>query len=33
VGEDCVVLKLFGITSAGGVVSVDVRRRDIETLQ
>jgi hypothetical protein len=29
VGGDCVVLKLYGITDAGGVVVVDVRRRDI----
>ncbi|MFW6330360.1 MAG: hypothetical protein ACOC3J_01410 [Gemmatimonadota bacterium] len=27
---DCVVAKLYGITSAGGVVIVNVRRRDLE---
>ncbi|MFO7894068.1 MAG: hypothetical protein R6U63_10050 [Longimicrobiales bacterium] len=27
---DCVVVKLYGITSAGGVVIVNVRRRDLE---
>lgn len=27
---DCVVVKLYGITSAGGVVVVDVRRRDLD---
>jgi hypothetical protein len=32
-GSDCVVVKLYGITDAGGVVVVDVRRRDISTLQ
>ncbi|MGW8265713.1 MAG: YncE family protein [Longimicrobiales bacterium] len=32
-GENCVVVKLYGITDAGGVVVVDVRRRDIITLQ
>jgi hypothetical protein len=31
-GEDCVVLKLYGITDGGGVVTVDVRRRDIADL-
>ncbi|HEX6940232.1 MAG TPA: hypothetical protein VF158_12530 [Longimicrobiales bacterium] len=30
VGMDCVVAKLFGVTSAGGVVMVDVRRRDLQ---
>lgn len=29
VGEDCVVVKLYAITDAGGVVIVDVRRRDV----
>jgi hypothetical protein len=33
VGEDCVVVKLYAITDAGGVVVVDVRRRDIADLQ
>jgi len=33
VGEDCVVVKLYAITDAGGVVVVDVRRRDIVDLQ
>ena len=28
-GPDCVVLKLYAITDAGGVVVVDVYRRDI----
>jgi hypothetical protein len=32
VGEDCVVVKLYAITDAGGVVVVDVRRRDIADL-
>jgi len=32
VGDDCVVLKLYGITEVGGVVIVDVWRRDIEDL-
>lgn len=32
VGADCVVLKLYAITDAGGVVVVDVRRRDIDDL-
>jgi hypothetical protein len=32
VGEDCVVVKLYGITDAGGIVVVDVRRRDIADL-
>jgi hypothetical protein len=31
-GADCVVLKLYGITDAGGVVVIDVRRRDIAPL-
>ena len=30
-GDDCVVAKLYGITDAGGVVIVNVRRRDIPT--
>ncbi|MBT8395375.1 MAG: hypothetical protein HKO65_12195 [Gemmatimonadetes bacterium] len=30
VGDDCVVVKLYGITDGGGVVVVDVRRRDID---
>ena len=33
VGEDCVVVKLYAITDAGGVVVIDVRRRDIAVLQ
>jgi len=33
VGPNCVVVKLYGITDGGGVVVVDVRRRDIVTLQ
>ena len=33
VGEDCVVLKLYAVTDAGGVVIVDVRARDIGDLQ
>jgi hypothetical protein len=28
-GSDCVVLKVYGITDVGGVVVVDVYRRDI----
>ena len=32
-GADCVVVKLYGITDAGGMVVVDVRRRDIGGLQ
>ena len=32
VGDDCVVVKLYGVTDAGGVVVVDVRRRDIADL-
>lgn len=32
-GPDCVVLKLYAITDVGGVVVVDVRRRDIAILQ
>ena len=32
-GPDCVVLKLYAITDVGGVVIVDVRRRDVLTLQ
>jgi WD40 repeat protein len=32
VGEDCVVLKLYAVTDAGGVVVVDVRKRDIDDL-
>ncbi len=32
VGDDCVVVKLYGITDAGGVVVVDVYRRDIAGL-
>ncbi len=32
-GPDCVVVKLYGITDGGGVVVVDVRRRDIDPLQ
>ncbi len=31
-GDDCVVVKLYGITDAGGVVVVDVYRRDIADL-
>ena len=31
-GSDCVVLKLYAVTDAGGVVVVDVRRRDISDL-
>ncbi|MGD8362378.1 MAG: hypothetical protein PVJ04_13210, partial [Gemmatimonadota bacterium] len=31
-GADCVVLKLYGITDVGGVVVIDVRRRDIAPL-
>ncbi|MCJ7627483.1 MAG: hypothetical protein MUO50_03745, partial [Longimicrobiales bacterium] len=33
VGADCVVVKLYAVTDAGGVVVVDVRRRDIANLQ
>ena len=33
VGPNCVVVKLYGITDAGGVVVIDVRRRDFVTLQ
>jgi hypothetical protein len=33
IGEDCVVLKLYAITDAGGVVVVDVYKRDILDLQ
>lgn len=33
VGEDCVVLKLYAVTDVGGVVIVDVWRRDIAELQ
>jgi hypothetical protein len=33
VGQDCVVVKLYAVTDGGGVVVVDVRRRDILTLQ
>lgn len=33
VGADCVVLKLYAITDVGGIVVVDVRRRDILDLQ
>jgi hypothetical protein len=33
VGADCVVVKLYAVTDAGGVVVVDVRRRDFVTLQ
>jgi WD40 repeat protein len=33
VGQNCVVVKLYGITDAGGVVVIDVRRRDFVTLQ
>jgi hypothetical protein len=32
VGEDCVVVKLYAITDGGGVVVVNVRRRDIADL-
>jgi DNA-binding beta-propeller fold protein YncE len=32
-GPNCVVVKLYGVTDGGGVVVVDVRRRDIVTLQ
>ena len=32
-GSDCVVVKLYAITDAGGVVVIDVRNRDIEALQ
>ena len=32
-GQDCVAVKLYGITDAGGVVVIDVRRRDFITLQ
>jgi hypothetical protein len=32
-GQNCVVVKLYGITDAGGVVVIDVRRRDFITLQ
>lgn len=32
VGNDCVVVKLYAITDGGGVVVVDVRRRDIADL-
>ena len=31
-GPECVVLKLFAVTDAGGVVVVDVRRADIQAL-
>jgi len=33
VGGDCVVAKLYAVTDGGGVVVVDVRRRDIVDLQ
>lgn len=33
VGPDCVVVKLYAVTDGGGVVVIDVRRRDITTLQ
>ncbi len=33
VGGDCVVVKLYGVTDGGGVVVVDVRSRDIASLQ
>jgi hypothetical protein len=33
VGPDCVVVKLYAVTDGGGVVVVDVRRRDIASLQ
>jgi hypothetical protein len=33
VGADCVVVKLYGITDGGGIVVVDVRRRDFVILQ
>lgn len=33
IDPDCVVAKLYGVTDAGGVVVVDVRRRDIGGLQ
>lgn len=29
VGPDCIIAKLFGISSAGGVLMLDVRRRDV----
>jgi len=32
-GMDCVVVKLYGITDGGGVVVIDVLRRDIGALQ
>jgi DNA-binding beta-propeller fold protein YncE len=32
-GDNCVVLKLYAITDAGGIVIVNVRRRDIGPLQ
>lgn len=32
-GQDCVVAKLYALTDAGGVVVIDVRRRDIGGLQ
>jgi len=32
-GMDCIVVKLYGITDGGGVVVIDVRRRDIGALQ
>lgn len=32
-GQSCVALKLYGITDGGGVVIVDIRRRDIADLQ
>lgn len=32
-GQDCVVLKLYAITDGGGVVVVDVKRRDFIDLQ
>jgi len=33
VGADCVVVKLYAVTDGGGVVVVDVRRRDFVSLQ
>jgi DNA-binding beta-propeller fold protein YncE len=32
VGQDCVVVKLYAVTDGGGVVVVDVRRRDMPSL-
>jgi hypothetical protein len=29
-GADCIVVKLYGVTSAGAVLLVDVRARDIQ---